>query len=195
MALIGYESMEIAVLDDQQKVVPNKRWVIKGKTNEGATSSANITGLSREPKNSYGSNVPYYIDAKGHGDVNIDFGILDIPDEIEHEILGRDKGTDGIYYIGDATNPPECAVLLRSEDLQGNPVALGFFVGKFTRDAINLETTKKESSEIEPDSFKYQAAPKEIDGKKRTVGIAKSSETVTKLRAICFENSEEETIG
>ena len=188
--LIGFKKMTISLLDENLQKVVGKQWIIKGDINKGATSTANITGLSKAPASTYGSDKIYFVDAKGHGDINVDFGILDLPSEAEHAILGRDSSGEGIHFIGEETEPPYCAVLLESTDLNGETIGIGFFAGKFSKDAINLETRKKDATELVPDTFNYKPISKTINDKNQVLGIAEDILQLNALKGLCSIVSE-----
>lgn len=170
MTLVGFKRMTIAVLDDELKVA--NKIVVEGNMNKGATNNFEITGLSKEAVKTYGSDIPYWVQQKGTGDVKANFGILDLPLESEQEILGRTKATNGVYHIGEATEAPYCAVLTESEDLRGEPVGFGLYVGKFARDSVSSETLTDGDFTPAADDFTFVPISKKIDDVNQTVGLA-----------------------
>lgn len=54
----------------------------------------------------FAGNVEYYLSKKGTGSVAANFGLLDVPVEVEQEILGLIKMAEGIDGFGDETDPP-----------------------------------------------------------------------------------------
>lgn len=136
--LVGFKRATIGVFDETG--VKISEHVIEGKQNQGATSTANITGLSSEPVRVAGSDIVYYIAQEGTGDVAVDLGIIDLSNEVMDTILGYKKTTSGISMIGKSTKPPYCSLLLESSDAKGEKALLGFFKGKFSKDAVNLNT-------------------------------------------------------
>ena len=60
MTLVGFEKMKIRIHDGAEPKLGENYFVIEGKKGEGATQTANITGLSSEPVKIYGSNSSFY---------------------------------------------------------------------------------------------------------------------------------------
>ncbi len=56
--------MTIGVFDSTGKIPAANLYVIEGEQNKGATVSAEISGLSKEPSKVYGSNIAYYVSQK-----------------------------------------------------------------------------------------------------------------------------------
>jgi len=132
--------------------------VVEGTKDKGATVSAEITGLSKDQTKTSGSNIGYYTSRKGTGDVSVDFGLLDLPEDASDIILGYYKPKK-IAYIGDNTEAPYCSVLLESENMQGEKSMMGFFTGTFTREKISLNTLDvTKSFEPEADSYTFSAS-------------------------------------
>lgn len=67
-AAVGFEKLTIRVQDGKTPTLGTNLFEIKGKQNEGATSSAKISSLAVDPVKTWGSNKPYYISGKGVGD-------------------------------------------------------------------------------------------------------------------------------
>lgn len=185
MTLVGYKRMTIQVLDKDFKPVTASKFVIEGTPDEGATNKFEITGLSKAAIKTYGSNIPYLISQKGTGDVKANFGILDLPFESEQTVLGR-KTTEGVTHIGEETDPPYCAVLMESEDLRGQPIGFGIYIGKFGRDAITAETLTEGDFQPAPDDYTFVPISKKIGETNQTVGIAADEDGMTKLKAELF---------
>lgn len=186
MTQVGFKRATIQILDDDLKPVAEKKYVIEGKTDEGATSSFEITGISPEAVKVYGSDIPYFVSQQGTGEVAATFNALDLPFDIENEVLGRIKAANGVYHAGEATKPPYCAVLFESSDLRGEKMATGLYAGKFGRDAISAAT--KEGTPPTPEADQYSFAPisKQIEGVNETVGFALGSESYDALVAEMF---------
>ncbi len=70
MTLVGFKKMTIGVFDEAGKIPTANQFVIEGKQDKGATVSAEITGLSKEPTKVYGSDIAYYVSQKGTGAVS-----------------------------------------------------------------------------------------------------------------------------
>lgn len=136
--LVGFKRATIGIFDGDGSLLESH--VIEGKKDEGATSTANITGLASEAVRVAGSDIVYYMSQRGTGEVSVDLGIIDLPTAVNDAILGYRQTESKIAMIGNSTEPPYCALLLESSDLKGEKALLGFFKGKFTKDAIDLET-------------------------------------------------------
>lgn len=148
--LVGFKKATITVKNEvEEKVI-----VIEGKQNEGATTTAEITGLSPTPVRVAGSDIVYYISQRGTGEVAVNLGVLDLKDEDNDTLLGYEKAESGIAFLGRDTEAPECSLLLESSDLRGETALLGFFRGRFTKEAINLNTLDP-SATFEPEAETY----------------------------------------
>lgn len=170
MTFVGFKKATIAVFDADGKVI--SKHVIEGKQDEGATVSAEISGLAKEATKVHGSDIAYYISQKGTGDVTVNFGLLDLPEDVNDKILGYKVDTNGISYMGKDTDPPYCSVLMESSDLSGEKAMLSVFKGKFSREAINLETLTSESFEPGAEEYVFTAIENDREGeaKGQTVG-------------------------
>lgn len=186
MTLIGFKRATIQILDESLAPVAEKKFVIEGTTNKGATSAFEVTGLSPEAVKVYGSNIPYYVSQKGTGDLAATFSALDLPAEVENAVLGRDGEEDGVTHIGDDTIAPYCAVLFESGNLKGEKVGIGFYAGKFGRDSIKAETTTGSAIEPEADEYTFTPISKNIDGKSQAIGFAYNNTAFTKLETEVF---------
>ncbi|WDF81812.1 phage tail protein [Lacticaseibacillus pabuli] len=161
---VGFKRMYIQPLTADNKA-NGDLIVIEGKQNQGATTTAEITGLSKEATKVAGSDVVYYISRKGVGDVKSDFGVLDMPIDAEDRILGHKVSTSGISYIGSDTEAPYCAVLLESQDAKGDKAELGFFKGTFAKDKENLNTLDpSETYKPEAETYTFSAAASDAEG-------------------------------
>lgn len=189
MTLVGFKRLTIAVLDADGKVTADKKWVVEGKANKGATSTAEITGLNKEATKVYGSDIAYYISQKGTGDVSVNLGLLDLEEECNDAILGYEV-KNNISYVGENTEPPTVAIMLESKDLDGTTAMLGFFKGKFSRESINLSTLNGDAFEPEAESYVFAAMSddKEGDSNGQTMGkyIGSEAEVISALTAQVF---------
>jgi phi13 family phage major tail protein len=153
--------------------------VVEGKKDKGGTVSAEISGLSKDATKVSASNIAYYISRKGVGDVSVDFGILDLPEDSVDIIMGYFK-PEKIAYIGENTEAPYCAAVLESENMQGEKSIMGFFSGSFTREKITVNTLDvTKSFEPEADSFTYSAMATDHDGDQNGQVVAKYAGTDT----------------
>lgn len=160
MTLVGFRRMHIVVRDG----VTKEHFVVEGKENEGATSTAEITGLSKEPLKIWGSDGVYTVLAKGTGEVSVNLGVLDLLKNVNTTILGYQQTNDGFTKIGQSTNPPVCSIVLESSDLRDEPVYFGFFKGKFSKETLNLNTKTGENNEPEPEAYVYSPFDNDEDG-------------------------------
>lgn len=186
MTLIGFKRATIQILDESLQPVADKKYVVEGTTNKGATSSFEVTGLSPEAVKVYGSNIPYYVSQKGTGDLSATFSALDLPAEVENAVLGRDGEKDGVTHIGDDTEAPYCAVLFESAALSGEKVGIGFYAGKFGRDSISAETTTGSAIEPQADEYTFTPISKNVGGKSQAIGFAYNNTAFTALETEVF---------
>lgn len=156
---VGFKRLKIQPFNAEGKA-NGDLIIIEGKQDEGATSTAEISGLSVTPTTVPGSDIVYYISRKGVGEVKVDFGILDFPLEAANRVLGKKTDeTSKLTYTGADTEPPYCGVVLESTDAQGNKAEVGFFKGAFSRDSVSLKTLNpKETYTPEAESFTFTAA-------------------------------------
>lgn len=170
--------------------VPGTPIIVEGKQDKGATTTAEISGLSKEAAKVAGSDITYYISRKGVGDVSAELGLLDLP-ESEADILlgyrGQGDETDGISYIGNNTEAPYCALLLESTTNDGQAL-LGFYKGVFSREKISFETLDpSETFKPEADSWTFSAMASDKDDETSGQYVGKyfgsTQETIDKLKA------------
>ncbi|PJN91406.1 major tail protein [Bacillus sp. mrc49] len=179
---VGFKRATVGVLDVNGKVTKDV-FVIEGKTNKGGTKEATISGISPESIKSFASNVAYYVNAKGTGDVKAELSILDVPEEMAVAVLGRKKHTDGFTLIGERTEAPYVAVLLESEDATGQPVFFALLKGKMSAGDVSLKTS--ENKPVEPDDEKLtMECVSNNDGETIAYGIG--SELAAKLKTYTF---------
>ncbi|MGU9512763.1 major tail protein [Enterococcus faecium] len=190
MTLVGFKKMTIGVFDSTGKIPAANLYVIEGKQDEGATVSAEISGLSKEPSKVYGSNIAYYVSQKGTGDVSATFGLLDLPTEVNDKILGYKTDTNKISFLGEDNEPPYCAILMESEDLNGDTAMLAMFKGKFSRESINLNTKTNEAFEPEAEEYVFSAIANDVEGDAKGQTVAKyvgdEEASITALKEMVF---------
>ncbi|MEC6747333.1 major tail protein [Marinilactibacillus sp. XAAS-LB27] len=181
MTQVGFRRAIIQFLDEKLVPVVGERHVIEGKQDEGATSSFEITGISPEAIKVFGSDIPYFISQEGVGDVAATISLLDLPHELDHKVLGREKNANGVYHAGESTRPPYCAILFESSDLRGQKIGTGLYAGKFGRGTVG--SASKEGTPPTPEADQYSFAPtaKQIEGKNETVGFAHSDDEYSAL--------------
>lgn len=162
MSLVGFKRATIGILDNSGQVID--QYVVEGKQDEGATTTAEITGLSKEPTRVYGSDIAYYIARRGTGDVVVNLSLLDLPDEVNDTILGYKTNDSGVTLIGEDTEAPYCSLLLESSNLQNETALLGFFKGTFSKDGTNIETLNGETFEPQAEAYTFSAVAYTGDG-------------------------------
>lgn len=160
--------------------------VLEGKQKEGGPTAFDLTGLSKEAVKVFAGNVEYYLARKGTGSVAANFGLLDVPVEVEQEILGLIKMAEGIDGFGDETEPPYMAAVAEAEDLYGEPVAFAMVAGSFNRDGFSLATKNDEDFTPEAGEYVYNAISRKvkIDTNEKTVKVLRAfgTEAVTKMK-------------
>ena len=185
MALVGFKRMTVRVLDGEATPTLGKNlFVVEGKTGEGATRTAKISGLSSEPVKTYGSDIAYYTSKRGVGDVKMEMTAVDIPHMILAKILGH-VVKDEIVYIGENSNAPLCSVMLESTTANGTKAQVGFFKGSFSMDAEEFETLKEKQEELPDDSLSFSAIAsddEEIKGNYYGKYIGNDEEKIKKLK-------------
>ncbi|WP_424685144.1 major tail protein [Enterococcus sp.] len=190
----GFEKMSILRLDaDLKKATGAILTEIKGETGKGATSTFDLTGLRKDPKKVFGSNLAYFLLRKGYGDVAANFGILDVPYALDHEMAGHKKTTGGVHLLGEDTEPPYYAILIESEDYTtGEPVAFGIFAGTFGRDAYKAQTITDEDFNPEADDYVCTPVAKTLESveKPQIVGFAYGAEELAELKTLLFGPAE-----
>ncbi|WNN67386.1 major tail protein [Lactococcus lactis] len=154
-ATVGFKKLTIRILDGKPATLDTNLFVVEGKKDKGATSSAKISGLAVDPVKTWGSNGVYHISGKGVGDGKIDFDIIDIPDKVQSAILGYAIDEDEIITAGSETQAPDCSILIEDYDIRGNNFLLGFLTGVFSYDGVEIATTQGKAEEIKPDTMTY----------------------------------------
>ncbi|MBX9040547.1 major tail protein [Enterococcus durans] len=194
MTLVGFKKMTIGVFDETGKIPTANQFVIEGKQDKGATVSAEITGLSKEPTKVYGSDIAYYVSQKGTGDVSVNFGLLDLPEDVNDKILGYVTNENKISFLGEDTEPPYCAVLLESSDLSGDSAMLAVFKGRFSRESINLNTLTNDAFEPDAEEYVFTAIANDADGEANGQSVAKyigkEEASITALKGLVFPAGE-----
>lgn len=154
--------------------------VMEGVPTKGGPTSFELTGLSKEAVKVFAGNREYYISAKGTGSVAANFGLLDVPAEIERELLGLISFGEGIDAFGENTEPPYIAVVAESEDLSTGEPMVG---GKFNRDGFSLATKNDEDFTPEAGEYVFNAVS-------RSITITDKTEMVKVMRAYGKANVE-----
>lgn len=190
--MITYGFTRMTILRLTNDLVPEigaDKVVIEGTAGKGATSSFDLTGLAKTPIKVFGSNIAYFLARKGYGDVAANFGILDVPYELDHEMAGHQKTAGGVHLLGKDTEPPHYAILVESEDYEsGDKVGFGIFAGTFGRGAYAVNTIGDDDFTPEPDDYVCTPIAKEIDGvdAPQIVGFALGDKEFTELENLLF---------
>ena len=154
---MGFKRAKIKIAGEDEIII------IEGKTGEGATVNAEITGVSKEPVRVWGSDIPYFVIQTGAGEVAVNLGIIDALEAASDKILGYKTNEKKFTFIGGSTNPPDCSLLLETAGLDGTPAFIGFPKGKFSKDAINLNTKTGDNTEPEADAYGFTPAASDRD--------------------------------
>lgn len=156
MTFVGFKRMTVRILDGKADTKGTNLFVVEGKDGEGATQTANISGLSATPTKTYGSNIAYYVSSRGVGDVSVDLTMVDLPAAVNNAILGYQK-KDGVTVIGADTEAPYCSILLESSNAKGETAYIGFLKGQFSKESVEFSTKKDSNDELPSESLKFTA--------------------------------------
>jgi phi13 family phage major tail protein len=180
----GFNKLSTRVLKkDLTPDTTKKIRVLEGVQEEGGPVSFDLTGLAKDAVKVFAGDREYYLASKGVGAAAGNFGVLDVPAEIEAEWLGLVQMKEGIDGFGDKTDPPYVAVFAESETLSGEAIAWALVAGKFNRDGFSLATKTDEDFTPEPGEYVHNAVTREI-----TVGD--KTEKMKVLRAVGTANVE-----
>lgn len=182
MQPVGFEKAEISIFDDA--FVTTKILEIKGKTNEGATRTFNVEGLNAEVLKQYGSNKAYRSVAKGVGDVQGSMSAIDVPLEIDAQMLGIEKdATNKIYRGGEDTEPPYSGVIFYDKTPQGEPFAVALYRGMWSKSSITGETKEDGNKELTEEEYNFAAIANDAG---YSYAIAEGDVAVKALRTEVF---------
>ncbi|MFZ4865517.1 phage tail protein [Enterococcus casseliflavus] len=187
METYGFDKLSVRKLTTElEPDTTTQVHVLEGKQKEGGPTAFDLSGLSKEAVKVFAGNVEYYLARKGTGSVAANFGLLDVPVEVEQEILGLIKMAEGIDGFGDETEPPYMAAVAEAEDLYGEPVAFAMVAGSFNRDGFSLATKNDEDFTPEAGEYVYNAISRKvkIDTNEKTVKVLRAfgTEAVTKMK-------------
>lgn len=155
--LVGFKRLKIQPFKTTPdgKVTPDGSLiVIEGTPNKGATVQAEISGMSKDTKVISGSNIAYYISRKGVKEPKVEFEMLDIQQEDETRILGRQTTDNGVQLTGQNTEAPYCGIVMEANDAKGNTAVVGMFYGVFSHDSDTLKT-EEVGEDFTPENEKY----------------------------------------
>ncbi|MBC1233627.1 major tail protein [Listeria booriae] len=182
--LVGFKRAIVGVMDDDGKLVTGKKHTVEGNQDEGATTEAQITGLSSEAVKVFGSDKAYFVSQKGLGDLKLELSVLDTPVEMRNDVLGWVKDDKkGFTVVGDHTTPPYTATLLESTNAKGVPVAFALFKGRYAMDELGLKTKEEGAFEPEAEKMTMNCVSNSDD---LGFGMAVGEEEVAKLKAYTF---------
>lgn len=150
--MVGFE--KIHIIDYLNTGAVKNHFVIEGRKGEGASQKLEIEGLAKEPTSVAGSNVGYYLSRKGVGKTTANVTLLDLPFEIENEILGRKVTESGIALVGNDTEAPYTAIVGESETANGDKVYVSLLRGVFRREKFELNTTDP-NEDFKPEGVEY----------------------------------------
>lgn len=154
--LVGWKRLKIQPFNEDGTKLGDLI-VVEGKQHEGATVTAEISGLAKEATTVAGSNIDYYIARGGLGDVKVALGLLDLPEVSADILCGFRKDANGITYGGSDTMPPFCAIGMESDEDTGEIAKIGFFKGVFSRDKVSMETLDSTKTfKPEPDAWTFK---------------------------------------
>ncbi|NQJ68511.1 phage tail protein [Streptococcus suis] len=180
--IIGFESMDIRVLDSNEPTPDTNVFQVKGSAGKGGTMKADITGLSSDITKTFASNIVYHTNAKGVGDLSVGLETVDVPFTVLNSILGRKK-VNGLTSIGVDTEAPLCAVALWAHDGAGQKIGIGFYKGRFAMEAINIETKGKDNKELPSEKLTFvPQASDEEETAGQYISFATTDEEATKLK-------------
>ena len=163
MTFVGFKRMTIRVLDGKTESKGTNMFVVEGKDGEGATQTANISGLSATPTKTYGSNIAYYVSSRGVGDVSVDLTMVDLPAAVNNAILGYQE-KNGVVVVGADTEAPYCSILLESSNAKGETAYIGFLKGQFSKESVEFSTKKDSNDELPSESLKFTAIASDAEG-------------------------------
>lgn len=185
-ATVGFKSLTIRILDGVETPTEGDNlFVIQGKKGEGATQTAKITGLAADAIKSFGSNIAYYVNNRGVGDVKVDLGLLDIPVALYVKALGYEDD-DGILDFGADTVSKDVAILLESNTADGSGAYYGFYKGNLAMDAIDLNTLKEKAEELATTDVSFAAGAstnEQTKNKYGTMYFGSDEAKIKKLKA------------
>ncbi|WP_048688976.1 major tail protein [Streptococcus sp. 400_SSPC] len=181
-ATVGFKSLTVRILDGKETPTEGDNlFVIQGKDGEGATQTAKISGLAADAIKSFGSNIAYYVNNRGVGDVKVDLGLLDIPVVLYVKALGYEDD-DGILDFGADTVSKDVAILLESNTADGSGAYYGFYKGNLAMDAIDLNTLKEKAEELATTNVSFAAGASTNENTKNKYGTMYFGSDETKIK-------------
>lgn len=181
MKSVGFKKAKIGVFDEKFKTAETME--INGTTDEGATRTFSIEGMTAEMVKTFGSNKAYKISKKGIGDLKTSFAGVDVPLDFDKMVLGLKAHTNGFLLGGANTEAPYSAVMYYDETPQGEPIAFALFRGAWAKGSVESSTTEGENRELEEESYEMSCVVNQDD---EGWGIAVGEEQVTALEEYTF---------
>lgn len=148
MATLGFDQVQIGIMDDQENVT--NVHTIDAKA--GGAIEAKLSGLGATMNTVYASNVPFFVSAQGVSSPKLELDVADIPEEALNEITGA-VVENGIAKIGANTVPPYVAVILKAKGANGDDIFVGLTKGKFAYPDLDLKTGDDKGVELSTDTI------------------------------------------
>ncbi|WP_082854821.1 major tail protein [Pediococcus inopinatus] len=160
---VGYKRLKITIFTEEGTAA--KTVVVQGDPHKGATVTAEVSGLAKDPVKVAGSDIDYYLSRQGLGDAKVALGVLDLPEDVADELSGFKIDENKISYGGADTLPPYCSIEMESAEDTGEVALVGFYRGTFTRDKIDFNTLDSSKSFTpEADSWTYTPVSSTAEG-------------------------------
>lgn len=152
-ARVGFESMEIAILDNDGTVVETHEI----NAAEGGTISASISGIGAQTNTTYASNVPFYVVSQGTGTVEAEVEIADLPYDVLTKVAGLETNADGLIIGGAKNRPPYVALIFKSHNKEGKAQYFSILKAKGSYDSFEMNTQEDGGPELATDSITFTA--------------------------------------
>ncbi|MBQ1493784.1 MAG: hypothetical protein IIZ37_02600 [Acinetobacter sp.] len=121
----------------------------------GGATQANISNLQGTITKTYGSNAVARA-AAGTPEPSVALGANGIPFDVIQSVTGMKKNADGSYTRNTDAEINHCALLICSDDWDGNQAYVGFYDGAVTMGNTNIQTNNQ-SEKITDDSLTFTA--------------------------------------
>lgn len=146
----------------------------------GGATQANISNLQGSVTKTYGSNAVARA-ATGTPEPTVALGANGIPFDVIQSITGMKKNDDGSYTRSTDAEINHCALLICSDDWDGNQAYVGFYDGTVTMGNTNIQTNTN-SEKITADTLTFTALG--VDSTVGQSGVTGSIDSVTTGGAI-----------
>lgn len=124
-------------------------------SSSGGATQANISNLQGTITKTYGSNAVARA-AAGTPEPTVALGANGIPFDVIQSVTGMKKNADGSYTRNTDAEINHCALLICSDDWDGNQGYVGFYDGTVTMGNTNIQTNNQ-SEKITADSLTFTA--------------------------------------